>query len=157
MSKCRRTTSKFGFARAEASFTTQKAVTLICTRIASRRAVNDPSLPRVNRSEGDRRKCKSAMNLRNQLLLLLTLLVAISTRAQNPSPTGTPNVEGQEKGIAPIPVLTGGIALNSSFTSNEAALLPVVAPIILVPLGKHAVIETEFEAESEVVHTEGSW
>jgi len=97
------------------------------------------------------------MNLRNKLRLLLILLVAVSTCAQNPSPTGTPNVEEPEKGLAPIPVLTGGIALNSSFDSKEAALLPVVAPIILVPLGKHVLIESEFEAESEVVHTEGAW
>ena len=62
-----------------------------------------------------------------------------------------------EKSAPPIPVITGGIALNSSFDKNESALLPVVAPIILVPLGKHALIESEFEAESEVVHTQGGW
>jgi hypothetical protein len=100
------------------------------------------------------------MKFRPTLLLVIVLLASAGlTLAQNPDPTGTGNQTAvdMEKGIPPIPVITGGIALNSSFTSNEAALLPVVAPIILVPLGKHALIETEFEAESEVVHTEGSW
>jgi hypothetical protein len=100
------------------------------------------------------------MKIRHTLhLLLIVVATSVHGLAQNPDPTGTGNQASTdiEKGIAPIPVITGGIALNSSFTSKEAALLPVVAPIILVPLGKHALIESEFEAESEVVHTEGSW
>ena len=100
------------------------------------------------------------MNLRSAIRLLLILFVSSSlTLAQNPDPTGTGNQVSPnlEKSIPPIPIVTGGIALNSSFDTREAALLPVVAPIILVPVGRHALIETEFEAESEVVHTEGSW
>jgi hypothetical protein len=100
------------------------------------------------------------MKLRSAIYLLLILLVASPlTLAQNPDPTGTgsPGSPNLEKGIPPIPIITGGIALNSSFDTREAVLLPVVAPIILVPLGRHALIESEFEAESEVVHTEGSW
>jgi hypothetical protein len=100
------------------------------------------------------------MNLRLVLRLLLILFASSSLMlAQNPDPTGTGNQVSPnlEKGVPPIPIITGGIALNSSFDTREAALLPVVAPIILVPLGRHALIESEFEAESEVVHTEGSW
>jgi hypothetical protein len=100
------------------------------------------------------------MNLRSVFHLLLILFVASSlTLAQNPDPPGTgnqvsPNVE---KGIPPIPIITGGIALNTSFDPHESIIGPVVAPIILVPLGRHALIESEFEAKSEVVHTEGSF
>src|SRR5437660_9133194 len=99
------------------------------------------------------------MKIRHTLHLLLIVATSVFVLAQNPDPTGTGNQTSTEieKGIAPIPVITGGIALNSSFNSKEAALLPVVAPIILMPVGKHALIESEFEAESEVVHTEGSW
>lgn len=100
------------------------------------------------------------MKFRSVSSLLLVLITAtVFVTAQNPDPTGTGNQAATEveKGIAPIPVITGGLALNSSFDTREAALLPVVAPIILVPLGKHALIESEFEAESEVVHTEGHW
>ena len=100
------------------------------------------------------------MNLRQTFSIFLILFgTSVSMLSQTPDPTGTgnqapPNVETR---VAPIPVITGGIALNSSFDAREAALLPVVAPILLVPLGRHALIESEFEAESEVVHTEGSW
>ncbi len=100
------------------------------------------------------------MKLRSAIYLFLILLVASRlTLAQNPDPTGTGNQvpSNLEKSVPPIPIITGGIALNSSFDTKEAALLPVVAPIILLPLGRHALIESEFEAESEVVHTEGSW
>ena len=100
------------------------------------------------------------MNFRQTFSIFLILFgTSVSMLSQTPDPTGTgnqapPNVETR---VAPIPVITGGIALNSSFDAREAALLPVVAPILLVPLGRHALIESEFEAESEVVHTEGSW
>ena len=101
------------------------------------------------------------MNLRMKSYLALILLVASACAlAQNqPDPTGTGNQvsPNMERGVPPIPIVTGGIALNSSFDTKESALLPVVAPIVLVPLGRHALIESEFEAESEVVHTEGSW
>src|SRR5579864_7684582 len=101
-----------------------------------------------------------AMNLRQTFSIFLILLAtSVSMLSQTSDPTGTGNqaAPNVEKGVAPIPVITGGIALNSSFDAREAALLPVVAPILLVPLGRHALIESEFEAESEVVHTEGSW
>src|SRR6201987_3830100 len=100
------------------------------------------------------------MNLRQTFSIFLILLAtSVSMLSQTPDPTGTgnqasPNVE---KGGAPISVITGGIALNSCFDARVAALLPFVAPILLLPLVRHALIESEFEAESEVVHAEGSW
>ena len=92
-------------------------------------------------------------------LLIVTVAICAPMYAQDQlGGTATVNQAASiEKSAPPIPVITGGIALNSSFDKNESALLPVVAPIILVPLGKHALIESEFEAESEVVHTQGSW
>src|SRR5207245_9057524 len=98
------------------------------------------------------------MNFRQTFSIFLILFgTSVSMLSQTPDPTGTgnqapPNVETR---VAPIPVITGGIALNSCFDAREAALLPVVAPILLLPLGRHALMESVFEAESEVVDTEG--
>src|SRR5262250_1843056 len=99
------------------------------------------------------------MNLRSTFYLLLAIVaICAPIFAQDQlGSAATINQTDIEKGAPPIPVITGGIALNASFDKNESALQPVVAPIILVPLGKHVLIESEFEAESEVVHTEGAW
>jgi hypothetical protein len=67
------------------------------------------------------------MNLRSVLHLLLILFVASSLAlAQNPNPTGTGNQVSPnlEKGIPPIPVITGGIALNTSFDPHESLIGP---------------------------------
>ena len=56
------------------------------------------------------------MKFRTTLLLVIVLLASVGlTLAQNPDPTGTGNEAAVdlEKGIPPIPVITGGIALNS--------------------------------------------
>jgi hypothetical protein len=100
------------------------------------------------------------MNLRSafHLLLMLVIASALALAQNQPDPTGTGNVSpNAEKGVPPIPIITGGIALNTSFDPHEAIVGPVVSPIILVPLGRHALIESEFEAKSEVVHSEGSF
>src|SRR5262249_51485720 len=62
-----------------------------------------------------------------------------------------------DKPLPPIPVITGGIALNTTFEPNETVMNPVIAPIFLVPLGRRALIESEFEVESDIVHTNGDF
>jgi hypothetical protein len=57
-----------------------------------------------------------------------------------------------EASVPPIPVVTGGVSFTAEFEPGTTTLLPVVAPIILVPLGRKTLIEAEFEAESEIVH-----
>jgi hypothetical protein len=77
--------------------------------------------------------------------------------AQGQSSSGAPNPVSVnlDKPLPPIPVITGGIALNTSFEPNETVMNPVIAPIFLVPLGHRALIESEFEVESDIVHTDG--
>ena len=111
--------------------------------------------------KGDRKKVRLAMNLQKAFHLLLTIFVATASMlaqgqsgGSGPANQTSPNLE---KGVPPIPIITGGIALNTSFDPHETVIGPVVAPIILVPLGRHALIESEFEAKSEVVHTGGSF
>jgi hypothetical protein len=93
-------------------------------------------------------------------LIWIGLLAGTGVLAQDqPGPSGTMNTASpnMEKGIPPIPVVTGGIALNTSFEPGETVMNPVVAPIILVPLGRHLLIESEFEAESDIEHAGGSF
>ncbi|HVO78961.1 MAG TPA: hypothetical protein VMT39_03000 [Candidatus Bathyarchaeia archaeon] len=60
--------------------------------------------------------------------------------------------------MPPIPVITGGVSFNAQFIPGQQQLLPVVAPIVLVPIGKWGLIESEFEVEAEAVHnTNTGW
>jgi hypothetical protein len=95
-----------------------------------------------------------------RMLLSIALLAGTWVMAEDqPGPSVTPNQVSAnlEKGLPPIPVITGGVAFNTSFEPNQAEMNPVVAPIILVPLGRRALIESEFEAQSDIVHTNGSF
>src|ERR1700745_2512363 len=98
------------------------------------------------------------MNLRTVCSLIsIILLGCTSMVAQGQSSAGAPNPVSVnlDMPLPPIPVITGGIPLNTSFEPNETVMNPVIAPIFLVPLGHRALIESEFEVESDIVHTDG--
>ena len=93
-----------------------------------------------------------------RMLLSIALLAGTWVMAEDqPGPSVTPNQVSVnlEKGLPPIPVITGGVAFNTSFEPDQTVMTPVVAPIILVPIGRHALIESEFEAKSEIARING--
>jgi hypothetical protein len=58
---------------------------------------------------------------------------------------------------SPIPVVTGFMAFQSSFSPGEKHINPVFDPILLVPLGSKLLVESEFEMNLDVVRSEGQW
>ncbi len=56
-----------------------------------------------------------------------------------------------------LPIITGGVALNATFEPHSNTMNPVVAPIFLIPIGHRALIESEFEGESDIVYSHGGY
>ena len=74
-----------------------------------------------------------------------------------PSDQQLPSVTpGEPKELNGVPVLTGYSAFNSSFTSGHQELEPVIAPILLVPLGQKVLIEAEGEFSGSYTHDTGA-
>lgn len=92
------------------------------------------------------------------LFCFLFFLTGLS-HAQSGTDTQTQQQSVYESGghFDGIPIVTGGIALNATFEPHENTMNPVVAPIFLVPLGRRALIESEFEAESDITYSHGEY
>ncbi len=58
---------------------------------------------------------------------------------------------------SPVPILTGAIGYQSTFTPGVESVNPELDPIVLVPLGKRALIEAEFEARLDLDREDGVW
>ena len=92
--------------------------------------------------------------------LLVFLLSALTAFAQSPTdspsdqqlPSVTP---GEPKELNGVPILTGYSAFNSSFTKGQQELEPVIAPILLVPIGQKVLIEAEGEFSGSYTHATG--
>jgi hypothetical protein len=65
--------------------------------------------------------------------------------------------EGPFEGALPIPLVTGFMAFQSSFSPGEQHVNPVFDPILLIPLGNKLIVESEFEMNLDVVRSEGQW
>jgi hypothetical protein len=73
-------------------------------------------------------------------------------------PSGAGNTsEGPFKGPSPIPLVTGFMAFQSSFSPGEKHVNPVFDPILLIPLGSKLLVESEFEMNLDVVRSDGQW
>jgi AMIN domain len=59
--------------------------------------------------------------------------------------------------VSPIPLVTGFMAFQSSFSPGEQHVNPVFDPILLVPLGKKLLVESEFEMSLDAARSEGQW
>lgn len=57
----------------------------------------------------------------------------------------------------PIPVITGVVSFQSTFESAARTLSPEVDPILLLPLGRKLLIESEFDMATDVTHSDGQW
>lgn len=57
--------------------------------------------------------------------------------------------------LVPIPVITGGIGVESTFGTHQKNVTPVIAPILLIPMGRQALVEAEFEAEPGIMWNDG--
>lgn len=68
--------------------------------------------------------------------------------AQQPADTPTES---------PIPVITGVISLQSTFEPGAQTLSPEFDPIVLLPLARRLLIESEFEMSTDLTHSDGQW
>src|SRR5947209_8248855 len=86
--------------------------------------------------------------------LCATLLCAtplVCGQSTDNQPISAPSYS-HEQSVPPIPVITGGISFTTTFESGTQNLHPVVSPIFLFPVGQRALIEAEFEAQTEAIH-----
>jgi hypothetical protein len=94
------------------------------------------------------------------VVLLLLLTMGLSSTAQNAAtPAAAQNQSAYESNqhFEGVPIITGGIALNATFEPHANNMNPVIAPIFLIPLGRRALIESEFEAESDLTYSHGGF
>ncbi|HEY1264448.1 MAG TPA: hypothetical protein VGF06_13060 [Terriglobales bacterium] len=94
------------------------------------------------------------------LSLFVSLLAcAALSFAQNADSPNQPNQPVNQSGAhyEGVPIITGGLALNATFEPHENNMNPVFAPIFLVPLGHRALIEAEFEGESDITYGHGEY
>jgi hypothetical protein len=90
-------------------------------------------------------------------IFCLTLILASGFSVAQVNTASTPNASGGDellKSVPPIPVVTGGVSFNAQFEPGQQTML--IAPVILVPIGKRGLIEAEFEVEAETVHHSGT-
>jgi len=93
--------------------------------------------------------------LRTIPFLCLALMVAGEFALAQVNPPSAPSGSGNDElltPVPPVPVVTGGISFNAQFEPGQQTMLPVIAPVFLVPIGKRGLIQAEFEAEAETVH-----
>ena len=61
----------------------------------------------------------------------------------------------QDQEVKPIPVLTGGAGFITTFDAGEPHLGPLVAPVLLIPLGQRWLIESRATFESDLAQIPG--
>ena len=59
--------------------------------------------------------------------------------------------------VKPAPVVTGGMAFNTTFSPGVQTLSPTINPLFLVPLGNRFLLEGEVSLSSDLEHNSGVW
>jgi hypothetical protein len=57
----------------------------------------------------------------------------------------------------PIPVITGSVSYQTNFSPGSTDINPLIDPLILFPLGDKVLIESEYEAQLNLVKDHGKW
>src|SRR5262249_37400885 len=55
------------------------------------------------------------------------------------------------------PVITGNLSFQTTFEPGSQTISPEIDPVLLVPLGNKALIESEFDMFTDVTHSDGRW
>ena len=58
---------------------------------------------------------------------------------------------------SPIPVITGNFSFQSAFQPGTLTLSPEFDPVVLVPLGRSLLVESEFDMSISPMRTGGQW
>ena len=78
-------------------------------------------------------------------MALFTALGAVNVAAQTT----------QNEDVKPVPLLTGSAGFVTFFDAGEAHLAPLIAPVLLVPVGKRWLFESRATFESDLVQLPG--
>jgi hypothetical protein len=62
-------------------------------------------------------------------------------------------LEAVEKG--PIPVITGSVSYQTNFSPGSTDVNPLIDPLILLPIGDKVLIQSEYEAQLDLVRDHG--
>lgn len=91
-------------------------------------------------------KCTSSRLLRT--LFAISIALAPALHAQQTT---------EEPSESPIPVITGDFSFQSTFESGTQSLMPEFDPVLLVPLSRKLLIESEFDMSTDLMHSGGQW
>jgi hypothetical protein len=98
---------------------------------------------------------KHVLHRLKQLIWIAVVLASQLGFAQTDTTTPTPNMPGGEellRMVKPVPVVSGDLSFNTQFIPVQQDMLPVIAPVFLIPIAKRGLIQAEFELEPEAVH-----
>jgi hypothetical protein len=94
------------------------------------------------------------MNLKSRFRTVLRTLFAVSvalTSALHAQQTA------DAPSTSPVPVITGSFSFQSTFESGTQTLSPEFDPVLLLPLGRKVLIESEFDMSTDLTHSDGQW
>lgn len=103
----------------------------------------------------DRRLALPAFALRAMATALLLLLAGRPAHGQANSGFGTAAPLDFDS-LRPVPVLSAGMGFISTFEGGEPHLGPLVAPVLLAPVGKRWLFESRATFESDLATVPGS-
>jgi hypothetical protein len=84
-------------------------------------------------------------------LLAVLLLIGIAGAQDSAQPTSLPNAPSSSEAPRPIPILSGYLAFVPTWEGGDPTLVSIIAPVVVIPIGDHFVIESRVELEGDFV------
>src|SRR5579859_2162451 len=85
------------------------------------------------------------------LLRVLLAVIAIAPFTAL-APAQDTTAPGEQKGLKGVPVITGNSGFVTDLSPGQQHIGPVIAPIILIPIGSNGLFEAEGEFEGSYDH-----
>jgi hypothetical protein len=85
------------------------------------------------------------------LWLSLVFLLAGAARAQDAPPAPVPDAPSATQNVKPIPIISGYVAFVPTWEAGEPTLVSIIAPVVVIPLGDHFLVESRVELEGDFV------
>lgn len=85
-----------------------------------------------------------------------TPIASATTVTTSPDDSSTSSSETADYSIKPIPVLSAGMAFLTPIENGSPHLHPLIAPVVIVPLGDHWLFEARATFESDLAQPPGS-
>ena len=79
------------------------------------------------------------------------LLVCAAVAQDQPPPNPPPNAPSAEQPVKPVPILSGFAAFVPTWEGGDPTLVSIIAPVVVIPVGDHFLIESRVEIEGDFV------